>query len=337
MALQNSFRLSQAGAMDFFKDRGAFSFPAIRLGLEIVVSEVNVDGSNQFIDAGEAAFTDDIVGELPKESLDKIEPRGAGGSEVNVDAGMFLQPSADDGMFVSGVIIDDEMEREFWRGLAMEFLEKGKPLDVRVLRSGCAEDAAVEVVQRRKERHCAVARVVMSTGADMADAQRQARLSSLQRLTLALLVAAQHERLVRRIKIKTDDIPELGFEVRIARQFERPCEVRLDLVGGPYPLHARGRYSGLTGHRPDAPAGSVRRWLSRLSNDLLLFRIRNRRLRPAPRGLFQSRQAMTRKAPLPANHRRSTRPHFGSGRLLAASFSPQQYDPRPRDHPLRCR
>src|SRR5262245_14670776 len=112
MALQNSFCLRQPCTVDLFQDRGAFGFPAIRRGLEVVVREVNVDGGDQFVDAGKAAFTNDIVGELAKETLDKVEPGGAGGSEVNVNAGMFFQPGADGGMLVGGVVVDDEMQRE---------------------------------------------------------------------------------------------------------------------------------------------------------------------------------------------------------------------------------
>ena len=113
--------------------------------------------------------------------------------------------------------------------------------------------------------------------------------------------------------------------------------MRLDLVGRPNPLHTRRRYAGLTGHRPHAPAGPMRRWLRGLRDDFLLLRIRNRRLRPAPRGLLQAREAMAGKPALPANHRRSAHAHFGRSRFLAAAIGTQQNNPRPGDHALRCR
>lgn len=68
----------------------------------------------------------------------------------------------------------------------MEFLKKGEPLDVRVLRRRRAEDPTIEVVERGRERHGVVARVVVRASANMADAQWQSRLGSLQRLTLTL-------------------------------------------------------------------------------------------------------------------------------------------------------
>src|SRR6266540_5111118 len=124
MALQNSFSLCQPCAMNLFQDRGALGFPAIRRGLEVVMRQVDVDGCDQFVDAGKAAFAHDVVGELAKKALDEVEPGGAGGSEVNVNAGMFFQPSADGGMLVGGVVVDDEMQRELRGRLAMEFFEE---------------------------------------------------------------------------------------------------------------------------------------------------------------------------------------------------------------------
>src|SRR5215207_1884660 len=159
MALQNSFCLRQACPLNLFQNGGALGLPAIRRRPEVVMREVNVDGGDQFVDACKAAFADDVVGELAKEALNEVEPGGAGWSEVNVDARMFFQPGADGGMLVCGVVVDDEMQRELCGRLAMEFFEKGEPLNVRVLRCRRAEDPTIEVIERGKERHRAVARV----------------------------------------------------------------------------------------------------------------------------------------------------------------------------------
>lgn len=182
-----------------------------------------------------------------------------------------------------------------------------------------------------------MARVVVRAGTDVADALRQSRLSPLQRLALALFIATEHQRLGGRIEIKPDDIPKLGFEVRVTRQFERAGQVGLDLVGRPNALHTRGRKASLTSHRPHAPAGPMRRRLRCLGDDLLLLRVGNRRLRPATPGLLQSRQTVTGKPPFPANHRRSAHAHGSRCRLLPAAFAPQKDNPRPGDHALRRR
>lgn len=53
-------------------------------------------------------------------------------------------------------------------------------------------------VQRREQRRCAVAHVVVGTPFRNAGGQRQDRLGTIQRLNLALLVDAQHQRFGRR-------------------------------------------------------------------------------------------------------------------------------------------
>jgi hypothetical protein len=60
---------------------------------------------------------------------------------------------------------------------------------------------------------------------------RQARLGAVERLDLALLVDRENNGMVGRIDVETDDILELGGEVRIVRQFERANAVRRDPVG----------------------------------------------------------------------------------------------------------
>jgi hypothetical protein len=150
MALQSGISLRQPCALDLFKDCGAFGFPAIGRGLEVVVLEVDVDRCDQFVDARKGAFTDDVVGELAKEALDEVEPGGTGRGKVDLNARMLLQPSADGGMLVRSVVVDDQMQRQPCGRLTMDFFEEGEPLGVRVSRRSGAQNPSVEVVERRK-------------------------------------------------------------------------------------------------------------------------------------------------------------------------------------------
>lgn len=79
MALQSDFCLGLSSALNLCEDRSAFRLPAMRGGLQIVMSEVNVDGGDQLGNAGEAAFAHDVVGQLAKETFHEVEPRRAGG------------------------------------------------------------------------------------------------------------------------------------------------------------------------------------------------------------------------------------------------------------------
>jgi hypothetical protein len=185
MKLQNSICLCRPGALDLFENHRAFRPPAVRGGLEVVVRQMNVDGCDQLADAGKAALADNVVGQLAEETFDKIEPRRAGGSEVKVNSRVLFEPSENNGMLVGGVVVDDQMKVQFGRRLTVDFLQECEPLDMGMLLSGRAQNFAIEVVQRRKERNGTMADVVMSAGPDMTDAQRQIRLRALKRLALA--------------------------------------------------------------------------------------------------------------------------------------------------------
>jgi hypothetical protein len=50
---------------------------------------------------------------------------------------------------------------------------------------------------------------------------RQARLGSVQRLDLVLLVQRQHQRSLRRSEVEVHHVPNLGGEVRVARERSR--------------------------------------------------------------------------------------------------------------------
>lgn len=75
MSLQNSFGLGRAGALDFWVDGGGLGRPAIGLWAKIVVRDVNIDGRDQFGDAGKAVFAHDVVGQLAREVFDQLHGR----------------------------------------------------------------------------------------------------------------------------------------------------------------------------------------------------------------------------------------------------------------------
>ena len=71
--------------------------------------------------------------------------------------------------------------------------------------------------------------------------QRQAQLCAFEGLALAFLIAAQHQRLVGRIEIEADHVPEFLFEARVVRQLEGLHAVRLDVILRPDALHRTRR------------------------------------------------------------------------------------------------
>ena len=82
-------------------------------------------------------------------------------------------------------------------------------------------------VQRGEQGRGAVALVVVGHRAGPAGLDRQRRLGAIQRLDLALLVHAQHDRVLRRVQIQADDVDELLLKPRVVRELERLDPMRL--------------------------------------------------------------------------------------------------------------
>ena len=170
MALQNRLGLSQPRPLDLFQDRSALRPPAIGDGFEVVMREVDVDRGDEFTDAGETAISDDIVGELAKKALDQIEPGGTRRREVNVHAWVLFKPRADRGVFVRGIVVDDQMQRQFGRSLPVQLFEESQPFDIGMAGRSRAQDLPIEIVEGGEQCNGAMAGVVMSPGADVAHA-----------------------------------------------------------------------------------------------------------------------------------------------------------------------
>lgn len=66
-------------------------------------------------------------------------------------------------------------------------------------------EATIEDDQRSEQRRSAMAHVVVRDTFDVAQPQRQHGLSAFQRLALALLIDAQHQRVVRRVQVGAEE------------------------------------------------------------------------------------------------------------------------------------
>src|SRR5260370_40220457 len=95
------------------------------------------------------------------------------------------QPGFDLGMFVSGVIVHQQVHVEVGRDVEVQMLEKGQELLMAMAWFALRNHAAIEGVEGRKERGGAVAEVVVSDALDGTQTQRQRRLGALERLDLA--------------------------------------------------------------------------------------------------------------------------------------------------------
>ena len=77
----------------FFQDVGGASGPDERFRTFVVAVDVGADGHNETSQVAEDAAAEPVVSQVAKETFHHVEPRCAGGSEVQMKAGMPRQPA----------------------------------------------------------------------------------------------------------------------------------------------------------------------------------------------------------------------------------------------------
>ena len=133
--------------------------------------------------------------------------------------------------------------------------------------------------------------VIVGLGAEMTFTQGQTRLTALEGLTLALLIATEQEGTIRRIEIEANHIPELLFKGQILGKFEALESMRSDRVSRPQTLNARFAQAGFPRHRAHAPGSSARSLSSSQAQGRADGRSRYCRLAPPPGSVFKPLQA----------------------------------------------
>ena len=89
-----------AGAFHFFQDVGGACGPDERFRTFVVAVDVGADGHNEFFQVAEDAAAEPVVSQVAKETFHHVEPRRAGGSEVQMKAGMPRQPALHFGVLI---------------------------------------------------------------------------------------------------------------------------------------------------------------------------------------------------------------------------------------------
>jgi hypothetical protein len=95
-----------------------------------------------------------------------------------------------------------------------DLFEEAQELPVPVPRPGRGGDLAGGDLQRREQRGGAVPAVVVGAPLGQARLHRQHRGGAVQGLDLALLVHAEHHRVLRRRQIQPDHVGHLGVGAR---------------------------------------------------------------------------------------------------------------------------
>jgi hypothetical protein len=150
---------------------------------------------------------------------------------------MTFEPSANTGMLVGGIVVDDGVDRLARWDLLLDEIEEANELLMAMTLHVATDHRAVEDIHRGEQRRCAVPLIVVRHGSGATLFQRSSGLCAIKRLNLALLVDRQHDGVCGRIDIEPDDVAQFVDETRIVGQLEPAHPVRLQTMGAPDALN----------------------------------------------------------------------------------------------------
>ena len=105
-----------------------------------------------------------LLCEFGREALDGVEPGSGCRGEVEDKPPMLFEPCHDVGMFVGGVVVDDDMDRLFPGHSGLDDVQKPNELLMAMALHALADDFALKDIERREQRGDAMALVIMRHG-----------------------------------------------------------------------------------------------------------------------------------------------------------------------------
>src|SRR5262245_6209188 len=117
----------------------------------VVGGNEGADPGDQFLGAGKRTAPDLTAGQDREPALDLVEPRGVGRGVMGMEARPRREPSADLGMLVGGVVVDDEVDVEMARHRTIDALEKGQEFLVAMACPTLGQDLAIGDVEGGKQ------------------------------------------------------------------------------------------------------------------------------------------------------------------------------------------
>ena len=224
-----------------------------------MIVQILFDGGDQLRHAAKAAAADTFVGDFAEPPLHHVQPGTRSWDEVQMEPWMSPEPRLHARVLVGRVIVHDDMQIEFGRGLDVDLLEETDELLMPMARHAVANHLAVEHAEGRKQGGRAVALVVVRHRPTAAFLHWKTGLGAVQGLDLTFLVHAQDKGFVRGIEIQSDDIVELLDKVFVAADLEGLDEMGLEVVLLPDTLNGHSTDALRPRHGAHAPVGCSRR------------------------------------------------------------------------------
>jgi hypothetical protein len=182
-----------------------------------VQSNVVLADCVQLENATEKATLELIGGGAAKETLDPVDQGRRGRSKVLVVTRMLLLPPLHLLMLVRGVVVTDQVKIRLLSRFAVDLTQELQPPNMAMALQLPRNELSIEHVERGEQRGSAVALVVVGHRRGASLFYGQSRWGALERLQLALLIAAQHQRTLGRLQLRTHDALEFLDKLCLAR------------------------------------------------------------------------------------------------------------------------
>ena len=202
--------------LDLAQDRRRRSGPDERPWVFVVFPHVRANRGDEGRDTAEGAAADAFARDLSEEAFDEVQPRGSRRGEVEVKPWVLAHPRLHGRVRVRAVVVEDEMDVLLAGGLAIDLVQEGEELGMRMAGVAGVDHVALQDIEGGKQRRRPVPCVVMRLPGRQPRPQGQHRLGPIQGLDLALFVNAQDQRLRGRVQVEADHVPQLADEVRVA-------------------------------------------------------------------------------------------------------------------------
>jgi len=214
-------------AGDFFEYVVCLGGPDEWLWGVVVAVDVVADGHDELFEILEDSAPNAVFGQVAEEALDHVQPRSRSWREVHVEAFMASHPALHPFMFVGCVIVADDVDLLFARDGLVDQAQELQPLVMTVALLAQVVDLAGGGVESGEQHGCAIALVIVRHGLAAPLLEGKTGLSAVQRLNLALLVDRQNQRVLGQVEIESDNVLQLGSEIRIVADLEAFNTMRL--------------------------------------------------------------------------------------------------------------
>jgi len=182
---------------------------------------------------------DDIALDLGEPDLHLVQPGRVGGCVVNLNRTIGLQELIHPFGFVSGEVIDDDMNLLFRRLSGDQLFKESHELRTGVSFGRLANNRSGADVQSGVKGKCSVPVILEPMMLSPSRRERQHRIKPIECLNRSLFIDAKHCCVNRRLEIKANDIGSLALEVRVIARLVTAQSMRLKARLRPHSNHSR--------------------------------------------------------------------------------------------------